>query len=51
MMVKPSQLGGLFGEAFGQRGEALVAAADHSVQTGTLRRTPQDRRTAVLIVT
>lgn len=46
-----SQLGGLFGQAFGQRGEALVAAAHHSVQAGALGRTPQHRRAAVLIIT
>lgn len=45
------QFSGLFGETFGQRGETLVAAADHCVQTGALRWTPQHRRAAVLIVT
>lgn len=46
-----SQFGGLFREALGQCGEALVAAAHHGVQAGTLSRTPEHRRAAVLIVT
>lgn len=51
VLVSNSQLSGLFGKAFGQRGEALVAAAHHSVQTGTLCWTPQRWRAAVLIIT
>ena len=35
------QLGGLLGQALGQGGEALVAAADHRVQTGALCWAPQ----------
>lgn len=48
-VVSHSQFGGLYGEAFGQCGEALVAAAHHGVQTGTLSRTPQHRGAAVVI--
>lgn len=46
-----SQFRGLFGQTFGQRAQALVAAADHRVQTGTLGRTAQHRGAAVLVVT
>lgn len=46
-----SQFGGLFGQAFGQRVEALVAAAHHRVQTGALCGTPQHWGAAVLVVT
>lgn len=51
IMVSNSQFSGLFGQAFGQCGEALVAATHHSVQTGTLCGTPQHWRAAVLIIT
>lgn len=51
VQILNSQFSGLFGQAFGQCGQTLVAAAHHGIQTGTLCWTPQHRRTAVLIIT
>lgn len=50
ILFSHSQLGGLFGQAFGQCGEAFITAAHHSVQTGTLCWTPQHWGAAVLII-